>query len=77
MNFFFFSSNQGERSPFIGKGRPLSLVNFLCGIVSHKGRNPKPPNLGNGSLSPLSTSNVGLSPTKEEILSLQIWGLHC
>ena len=35
-----FSSPQikGERTPFIGKGRPLFLVNFQRGIASHKGK---------------------------------------
>ena len=42
----FSPSIKGERGPFIGKGRPLSLVYFQCGIASHKGRNPKRQNLG-------------------------------
>ena len=29
---------KGERTPFIGKGRPLFLVNFQCEIASHKGK---------------------------------------
>ena len=29
---------KGEMTPFIGKGRPLFLVNFRCGIASHKGK---------------------------------------
>ena len=37
---------KGERPPVIGKGKPHSLVYFQCGIASHKGRNPKPQNLG-------------------------------
>ena len=46
VSLFFSFSIKGERPPFIGKGRPLSLVYFQCGIASHKERNPKPQNLG-------------------------------
>ena len=30
---------KGERTPFIGKGRPLFLVNFQYEITSHKEKN--------------------------------------
>ena len=53
-------------APFIGKWRPLFLVNFQCAIASHKGKkNPKPQNIGSTPLS-FVISNVGLSPTKEK-----------
>ena len=46
VSLFLPSSIKGKRPPFIGKGRSLSLVYFQCGIASHKGKNPKPQNLG-------------------------------
>ena len=46
VSFFPRFTIKGERPLFIGKGRPHSLVYFQCGIASHKGRNPKPQNLG-------------------------------
>ena len=53
VSFFFLFQIKGERRqrpPFIGKGRHLSLVYFQCRIASHKGRNPKPPNLGSTNM---------------------------
>ena len=47
----FPSQIKGEMTPFIGKRRPLSLVNFQCGIASHKGKNPKPQIVGSTHLS--------------------------
>ena len=45
VSLFSHFSIKGEKPPFIGKGRTLSLVYFQYGIASHKGRNPKPQNL--------------------------------
>ena len=39
VSLFFFLQIKGERPPFIGKGRPLSLIILQSGIASHKGIN--------------------------------------
>ena len=57
VSLFFLLQIKGERPPFIGKGRPLSLVYFQCEIASHKGRNLKTPNLGS-SIEFMSVTNT-------------------
>ena len=39
VSLFFLCQIKEERAPFIGKGRPLSLISFQCGIASQKGIN--------------------------------------
>ena len=38
VSLFPSSQIKGEMTPFIGKERSLFLVNFQCGIASHKGK---------------------------------------
>ena len=68
---------KGEKTPFIGKGRPHFLVSFQCGIASHKGKNLKPQNVGPTPLS-LVIFQCGIvsHKRKKKILSLKIWGLQ-
>ena len=38
VSLFSYSQIKGEMTPFIGKGRLLFIINFQCGIASHKGK---------------------------------------
>ena len=71
------SQIKGKMTPFIGKGRPLFLVNFQCGIAFHKGKSLNPQNVGSTPLS-LVIFQCGIASHKREkkILSLKIWGLQ-
>ena len=50
------------------------MVSLFSSFFSIKGE--RPPFIGKRDIFPLSTSNVGLSPTKKGIPSHKIWGLY-
>ena len=71
------SQIKGKMTHFIGKGRPLFLVNFQCGIAFYKGKSLNPQNVGFTPLS-LVIFQCGIvsHKRKKKILSLKIWGLQ-
>ena len=77
VSLFSFPQIKGERTPFIGKGRPHFLVSFQCGIASHKGKKKlKPQNVGPTPISLVIFQCGIVSHKRKKILSLKIWGLH-
>ena len=74
VSFFPYFQIKGERTPFIGKGRPLFFVNFQCGIASHKGKKLMPQNVGSTPLSLVNFQCGIASHKRKKILSIKILG---